>query len=148
MRTLNLNPLQKSRSSVRDRNLCTTCRCLIDAGESQLCAMLISREVPLFVTGDKRAICGIEVLLDAYALPRCRCPGRVICLEQLICKLLETLQVGAVRKSICNKPNADKALSICFCCKSSAEASKENIQAGITSYVEDLRTKAPRVLFH
>jgi hypothetical protein len=118
----------------------------LDAGESQLCAVLISREVPLFVTGDKRAICAIDVLLDAYAL-LAAAAGRVICLEQLICKLLETLQVEAVRKSICNKPNADKALSICFCCKSSADASKDNILAGITSYVEDLRTKAPRVLF-
>jgi hypothetical protein len=118
----------------------------LDAGESQLCAVLISRDVPLFVTGDKRAICAIEVLLDASAL-LAAAAGRVLCLEQLICKLLDTLQVEAVRKAICNKPNADKALSICFCCKSSAEVSKDNILAGITSYVEDLRTSAPRVLF-
>jgi hypothetical protein len=118
----------------------------LDAGESQLCAVLISREVPLFVTGDKRAICAIELLLDAYALLLATA-GRVLCLEQLVSALLEVSQIDSVRKAICNKPNADKALSICFCCKSSNETSKENILAGITSYVKDLRTKAPRVLF-
>ena len=76
--------------------------------------------------------------MDAYAL-LAAAAGRVICLEQLICKLLETLQVGAVRKSICNKPNADKALSICFCCKSSAEASKGEHSSGH----HELRRRSP-----
>jgi hypothetical protein len=118
----------------------------LDAGESQLCAVLISRAVPLFVTGDKRAICAIEMLFDPYAL-LVAAAGRVLCLEQLVCALLEIAQIDVLRQAICGKPDADKALSICFCCASSAETSKENVQAGITSYVADLRTKAPRVLF-
>lgn len=118
----------------------------LDAGESQLCAILISREVPFFVTGDKRAICAIEVLLDTYAL-LVAAAGRVLCLEQLVCTLLEIVQVDRARQAICSKPDSDKSLSICFCCASSATISKENIQAGITSYIADLRRKAPRVLF-
>jgi hypothetical protein len=118
----------------------------LDAGESQLCAVLISRAVPLFVTGDKRAICAIELLFDAYEV-LLAIAGRILCLEQLVCIILEIAQVDAVRKAICGKPDADKALSICFCCTSFTTTSKETIQAGITSYVADLRTKAPRVLF-
>jgi hypothetical protein len=52
----------------------------LDAGESQLCAVLISRAVSLFVTGDKRAICAIEVLFDAYEF-LVGAAGRVLCLE-------------------------------------------------------------------
>ncbi len=118
----------------------------LDAGESQLCAVLVSRAVPLFATGDKRAICAIELLFDAYEFLMA-VAGRVLCLEQLVCTLLEIAQVDAVRKAICGKPDADKALSISFCCTGLVTTSKENIQAGIMSYVSDLRRRAPRVLF-
>lgn len=36
-----------------------------DAGESQLCSILICRSTPLLLTGDKRAIQAIEQLLDS-----------------------------------------------------------------------------------
>jgi hypothetical protein len=37
----------------------------LDAGESQLCAVLVSRNLPLLVTGDKRAITALESLVDS-----------------------------------------------------------------------------------
>jgi len=35
-----------------------------DTGESQLCAVLVSRALPLLITGDKRAITALEILID------------------------------------------------------------------------------------
>ena len=54
----------------------------LDVGESQLCAVLVMRMVPMLLTGDKRAISAIEHLFDLE--PRIGwIAGRVYCLEQL-----------------------------------------------------------------
>src|SRR5205814_263214 len=60
----------------------------LDAGESQLCAIVVLRPINHLLTGDKRAIRALESLLPmAIGLkPLC---GRLKCIEQLI---LLTLQ--------------------------------------------------------
>jgi hypothetical protein len=116
----------------------------LDTGESLLCAVLVTRLVPCLLTGDKRAIRAIEVLLEA--VPQLGLiGGRVRCLEQLVLDCL-TRGVGAtLRNAICSEPGIDRTLSICFSCTSSTWTETNSFE-GIASYIEALRCEAPRVL--
>lgn len=60
----------------------------LDAGESQLCAMVIERRVSMLDTGDKRAVRSLEKMLDAADRLRELC-GKVRCLEQLFRALID-----------------------------------------------------------
>ena len=113
------------------------------SGESQLCAIVLTREVPLLLTGDKQAIAAMEQLIDGErALLRLR--GRLRCMEQLVCALLGRSEPGSVRAAICDEPDVDKSLSTCFSC-TAAEVSNESIIAGLESYIGDVRRRAERL---
>lgn len=116
----------------------------LDNGESQLCAMLVFRVLPLLLTGDKRATKAMEKLIDADArlIPLC---GKVRCLEQLVYDALATGAHVAFRTAVCAEPEVDKALAICFGCRSQS-IELANIVEGLQSYVRALRTEATRVL--
>ena len=116
----------------------------LDVGESQLCAMAVMRAVPALLTGDKRAILGLERLVEHE--PRIGAvAGRVYCLEQLFAPLLPTLDVGMVREVVCREPIVDRALANCFSCSGTA-ARTETVAEGLTSYIESIRAGARRVL--
>jgi hypothetical protein len=116
----------------------------LDAGESQLCAVLITRLVPLLFTGDKRAIRGIERLLDSEDRLAALC-GKVRCLEQLVLDALPgSGEANSLRKSICAEAHIDKALTICFGCSSGPDGG--DYSAGLQSYIADLRKQATRML--
>jgi hypothetical protein len=116
----------------------------LDSGESQLCALTICRQLAKLVTGDKRAIGALEALarisdqLSAVA-------GKVVCLEQLVIRLLDQNEAQAVRSTICSRPHVDAALAICFSC-SSPTTSPDSWVAGLESYVRALREAAPTLL--
>ena len=116
----------------------------LHSGESQLCAITISRIVPWLLTGDKQAIKAIEKLLDVdsrlLALTR-----KVMCLEQLVLYLLNQGQRITVRETICAEPEVDKTLTICFCCNNQNPI-EESFSEGLKSYIADLRTQASRIL--
>lgn len=116
----------------------------LDAGESQLCSVVIYRSIHLLCTGDKRAIEAMEKLLtlDSRLDPIC---GKVLCLEQIVKRTLEGIGLNPLRDSICRERGVDRTLTICFSC-SSSDTDIENVTAGLTSYVNDLRKKAPRML--
>lgn len=116
----------------------------LDAGESQLVAILISRCLPWFLTGDKRAIASIEGLLDADVRLK-GIVGKIKCLEQLVARAVANGDGEEMRRAICAEPSVDLALSICFSCASSGGASVDATE-GLASYIADLRTRAPRVL--
>ena len=116
----------------------------LDAGESQLAAMLISRAVPALLTGDKRAVIAMDQLFEAMPAVQVLA-GRIHCLEQAVRRLLASADAGEIRQSICAEPRVDKALTICFSC-SSPEVSPPSIAAALDSYIADLRAAAPRVL--
>lgn len=116
----------------------------LDAGESQLCAVLISRLVPYLLTGDKRAITALELLLDADGRLWALC-GKVRCLEQLVLDALSRDTGGdSLRTVICAEPHVDKTLTICLSCHSPASSASPS--EGLASYIEDLRSQATRVL--
>ena len=116
----------------------------LDAGESQLVAILVSRSLRCFLTGDKRAIASIDGLLDSDSRLGVAV-GKVRCLEQLVTAALATLDMDQMRQSICAEPSVDKTLTICFGCRSK-RGELSTILAALASYIADLRTKASRVL--
>jgi hypothetical protein len=117
----------------------------LDGGESQLCAIAVSRISPLLLTGDKRAIKGAESLRREVAvLSSLR--GRVVCLEQAIMGITMRMGPNVARAMICAEPGVDKSLSICFECSSQGQ-SPEFSPVGLASYVRDLRLAAPTLLY-
>lgn len=116
----------------------------LDAGESQLCAVLIVRRLRLLYTGDKRAICALEELL-AYDSRLLAIRGRVRCLEQLFLECTSETNLSTVRSAVCSEAKVDTALSICFSCGSSS-LSFDTLSEALHSYINDLRRQAPQVL--
>jgi hypothetical protein len=116
----------------------------LDAGESQLVAILALRALPWFATGDKRAIIALERLFEADERIS-SIIGKIICLEQLVKHMVGTGDPDLVRLAICAEPAIDKALSICFACTSSGTTSA-TILEGLDSYIGAIRADAKRVL--
>jgi hypothetical protein len=116
----------------------------LDSGESQLCAVLIVRALRLLLTGDKRAICALEQLLDTDTRLTALA-GKVTCLEQLVLEPLSAENYSKFRTAVCWETAVDKTLSICFSCKAE-EATFESTAAGLKSYINDLRSQADRIL--
>jgi hypothetical protein len=115
-----------------------------DAGESQLCAITISRAVAWLATGDKRAIDALERLLDSFQRLEA-VTGRVVCFEQLVQAISARLGDLALRALVCAEPDLDLAMSICYEC-TRHEHVEDFVAAGLESYVRHLRSVAPRVL--
>lgn len=117
----------------------------LDAGESQLAAMIIGRGIAVLETGDKRAIRGFEALLDELSdLDVLR--GRLRCVEQIVARCLDTASADALARAICAEPHVDKALSICFHCFSPPPNGAVLDRDGLQSYIAALRKSAQRVL--
>jgi len=116
----------------------------LDVGESQLCAMVVVREIPVLLTGDKRAIAAVEQLLDGHErLGKIR--KKLRCLEQLVLDIIAPSNLEAIRTAVCMEPEVDKTLAICFACASPAVEPSE-IAEGLNSYIKSLREVARRVL--
>lgn len=117
----------------------------LDGGESQLCAIAIMRHSPLVVTGDKRAVQGIEIV-QAVITELAGLQGRIACLEQAIAGMISRVGHAAVRSMVCAEPHVDKSLSICFGCRNQSYT-EDSVREGLSSYVEDLRGRAPTFLY-
>jgi hypothetical protein len=112
----------------------------LDPGESQLLAILIRRRCTALMTGDKRAIEAIEMIAPVLA------EGRIACLEQLIADFVRRTKAADIRTRVCARPNADRAITACFACASINLSTQIDIQAGLESYIRDLRRSACTVL--
>ncbi len=116
----------------------------LDSGESQLCAIVIRRACSKLVTGDKRAIIALESILiernEATLLA-----SKVVCLEQILLKLLEIEDPSAIRKAVCAEPSVDKSLTNCFSCYGE-EVGKKSWIEGLQSYIGNLRKEAEIIL--
>ena len=116
----------------------------LDVGESQLCAMVISRNIPWLVTGDKRAIRALESLL-AEIQSLTELSGKIICLEQLIIRGIALFGAKEIRGYVCAEPGVDRALAICFECGNTDPAQDVGVP-GLQSYIADLRQAAKTLL--
>ncbi len=116
----------------------------LDAGESQLCAIVLTRLIAILVTGDKRAIESIEQLVDLVP-GLTALSGKIRCLEQLFAFLLEQGGEAIVREAVCAEPEVDKAITICFSCSSPEVPPSVHLEA-LQSYISALKANAPRAL--
>ena len=118
----------------------------VDAGESQLAAIVVARAIGLLTTGDKRAIRALQELLESVEWLKTLC-GRVRCLEQLV---LELVQMGdefeELGQSICSDQDADRTLSTCFSCYSGGGADASAVMHALSSYINGLRRNAQDVM--
>ncbi|TMK40054.1 MAG: hypothetical protein E6G56_08620 [Actinobacteria bacterium] len=119
----------------------------LDVGESQLAAMTAGRDIALLDTGDKRAVRGLEILID-LSETCAQLGARVRCLEQLFLRVLDEKpgEFEAIARAVCAEPAVDKTASICFGCYSGGGMERDAVLVGLESYVGSLRTAAPRVL--
>lgn len=114
----------------------------LDAGESQLVAVLIHRCSPLLITGDKRAIIALSKIAPQTI------EGRVACFEQVVA----TVVIGnsfleSFRTSVCKSRTVDKAIANCFSC-SSPSVTLEEVMAGLRSYIAALRCNTGKLLIN
>ena len=117
----------------------------VDAGESQLAAIVCVRTVSRLETGDKRAVQGMEKILDAVTDLQ-PLVGSITCLEQVVRRTIPNRQaLDAVRLAICREATVDIALGICFSCRGTPPE-RTDVVAALDSYIEDLRRGAPRLL--
>lgn len=116
----------------------------MDAGESQLFAIAARRAFDLLVTGDKRAINSAERLRDTV-VDLGELDARVLCLEQVVLRLVAVLGGDVVKAAICSEPGADRAVSICMQCAIEGYVGAACHEA-LLSYVADVRRSAPLLL--
>jgi hypothetical protein len=119
----------------------------LDAGESQLAAMVAARGIPSLDTGDKRAIRGFDALVSRSPTCTDLC-GRVRCLEQLVLRVWRETpdDFPSIANDVCAEPGVDKTLSICFSCYSNAGTTFDGVCAALANYIEALQHDAPKVL--
>lgn len=117
----------------------------LDVGESQLCAIVATRSFTLLITGDKRAIRGAGRLLTRSSLIAALA-GKILCLEQLVLKILDSSRADHVRLKVCSEPAVDKSLAICFGC-SRLDRDVTELTEGLDSYIRSVRDTAPSLLY-
>jgi hypothetical protein len=111
----------------------------LDAGESQLTAMLIARNARLLLTGDKRAMTALAALQPAEI------GRRVASLEQLVRLFAQLLGIDVLRAAVCGERQADTSMAVCFGCHRSDYPPSE-IEVGLSSYDGDLARDAGAIL--
>jgi len=116
----------------------------LDGGESLLCAVTIRRGLDRLATGDKRAIAALGALLGKHP-ELTALAGKIVCLEQLVLRLLGDGDSTVIRSSICAQKHTDKALANCFSC-SNPDARPRDWLDGLTSYIRSVRSTAETLL--
>ena len=73
----------------------------LDGGESLLFAMAVHRGVTRIVTGDKRAIQSLEILLHESELDIGELENRLVCFEQLLAVFVEYVGANGSEENEC-----------------------------------------------
>lgn len=87
----------------------------LDPGEAQLAAIVARRALPLFVTGDKRALAALASLVEANGT-RERLVDRLACFEQVISTIAQAIGEVALRDRVCAEPEMDGAMRLACSC--------------------------------
>lgn len=110
-----------------------------DVGESQLISVMQSRQALALLTGDKRAVRAISVLLSEEIVER------VACLEQVVATVVSKFGVDGIREHVCAERACDKAITASFSC-SSTSLTADEVLNGLRSYSKALRGETGKVL--
>jgi hypothetical protein len=115
----------------------------IDVGEAALIAAAIQEPAFLLVTGDKRCLRSLAAIAELDSIHK-TLQGHVICLEQIIYKLIETQNFESIRARILLVRNYDTALKSAF--GSGDKSEYQNVREALKSYIEDLQKDSNDVL--
>jgi hypothetical protein len=110
----------------------------LDVGEAQLIAIVISRRLPLMVTGDKRALVALGGLLTRTH-ERAALIGRLACFEQVVSSIAAVIGEHELRSRVCAEPALDIVMRLACSCGREGWNSVEFHEACI-SYVRAVRT--------
>lgn len=109
----------------------------IDPGEIVLLSATALLSDYLLLTGDKRCIRAVASYPECAEIAR-RIQGRVVCFEQIICRIIEHAGFGPVlAKVVPVLPTCDTALRAAF--GSGIHATEENTVACLQSYIAEIR---------
>jgi predicted nucleic acid-binding protein len=115
----------------------------IDPGEATLIAATFHESASLLATGDQRCLKALATTECLYLI-RKKLKGRVICLEQVIYKLITTKGFDWVLERVLPNQECDKALKSAFGSDSNSQC--ETVLETLTSYIEDLQIISLRIL--
>ncbi len=113
----------------------------INEGETEL--ILATAYIGDFVilTGDKKCLQALpRIPLSIYA----RLQGRMVCLEQIILKLIERLGFDQVQSLIQPAIQCDRSIRICF--GYSQPAPEDQVRTALQNYIDDIHRVAPGLL--
>ncbi|WAH64488.1 hypothetical protein [Xanthomonas hortorum] len=117
----------------------------LDAGEAQLAAMVVTRELRHLLTGDKRAIAALALTPLPVSIDRDQLAHKLICFEQAVWSLLDHQDTASIRAAICAEREVDTQLRICFSC-SAPEVEEPSWREGLRSAIEEVRAGCPYLL--
>lgn len=116
----------------------------LDRGEAQLAAIVISRGLPLLLTGDKRAIAAIADLFE-MAEVRTSLVGRLGCFEQALGAVCSRIGEESLRERVCAEPDIDGAMRLACSCGSDLWR-PEQLHEAFESYVSAIRAQVGNLL--
>lgn len=87
----------------------------LESGEAQLTAIVVTRGLPLLVTGDKRALGAISALTSEEPM-RAALVGRLACFEQVVVSVARLIGEQELRARICREPEVDGAMRLACSC--------------------------------
>lgn len=108
----------------------------IDSGEAILFSSSRSFESFILATGDKKSLRAVVGASRCQSIVS-NLNGRVICFEQLLLRIIKQAGFSHVRAKVVPVSHCDTALRVAF--GSGLDATLENVQAALESYVNDLR---------
>lgn len=115
----------------------------IDVGELTLIYRAISEPDFYLVTGDKRCLRAL-VKTPELATVREKLNGRVICLEQLIYKLIIDTDFEVIRSKVVPVRDCDTALKVAF--GSGDRAEQPNVIWALEEQIKELNQECPNLL--
>ncbi len=116
---------------------------LIDAGERVLLASSTQLDAFLFMTGDKRCLEGLAGA-ESCKTVHARHLRKVVCIEQTLLLLIESIGFDRVRQKAVPAYECDKALRSAF--GSGMLSSESNVKIALQAYVSDLDQKTAGLL--
>jgi hypothetical protein len=107
----------------------------IDAGEATLMAAAAQESDFWIVTGDKRCLKALAATKELDSIHK-NLQGHVICLEQIICKLITVQGFESVREKVVPARDCDQVLKSAFGSGSKSEC--QNVLKTLNDYIDDL----------
>jgi hypothetical protein len=113
----------------------------IHEGETALIAATCIEADFVLLSGDKACFKALpQVSAEIYD----RLCGRVVCLEQVVLKLIQVLGFDVVKERVLPLAHCDTVIRICF--GYSEPALEDNVKDGLQSYIRELDTICPGLL--